>query len=135
MPNVLKAGGQIEAFNENKLRSSIRRAGIPSILVENVIIHIKSKLYENIPTKEIYKHILEFLQKSSYPFSHARYGLKQSIMDLGPTGYPFEDYISEILNLEGYATKVRQVLYGKCIGHEIDVIAEKNKIRSMIECK
>lgn len=135
MPNVLKASGQIEPFNENKLRSSIQRAGIPPELVENVVIHIKSKLYENITTREIYKHILEFLQKSPYPFSHTKYSLKQSIMDLGPTGYPFEDYISEILKLEGYATQVRQVLQGKCISHEIDVVAEKNNIKSMIECK
>ncbi|OGH28361.1 MAG: hypothetical protein A3E12_01760 [Candidatus Levybacteria bacterium RIFCSPHIGHO2_12_FULL_39_9] len=135
MHNVLKASGQIEPFNEAKLRVSVQRAGIDPILVENVIIHIKSKLYENIPTKEIYKHILEFLQKSPYPFSHAKYGLKQSIMDLGPTGYPFEDYISEILKMEGYATQVRQILQGKCISHEIDIVVEKNKTRSMVECK
>lgn len=135
MPNVLKASGQAEAFNENKLRSSIQRAGIPPLLVENVVIHIKSKLYENIPTREIYKHIIEFLGNSTTPFSKARYSLKQAIMDLGPTGYPFEDYISEILKLEGYKTLVRQTLYGKCIGHEIDVVAEKDNFKSMIECK
>ena len=28
--------------------------------------------------------------------------LKQAIMDLGPTGYPFEDYVSEILKAKGY---------------------------------
>jgi hypothetical protein len=56
-------------------------------------------------------------------------------MDLGPTGYPFEDYISEILKMEGYDTKVRQVLQGKCVSHEIDVIIEKDGKKSMIECK
>lgn len=56
-------------------------------------------------------------------------------MDLGPTGYPFEDYISEILKMEGYETQVRQILQGKCITHEIDLVIEKNNIKSMIECK
>ncbi|MDP2585805.1 MAG: ATP cone domain-containing protein [Candidatus Levybacteria bacterium] len=135
MPNVIKATGEIEPFSEEKLRLSIKRAGVSKILIENVVIHIKSKLYENIPTSEIYKHIIEFLKNSSQPFSRTKYSLKQSIMDLGPTGYPFEDYISEILKLEGYKTMTRQILHGKCISHEIDIIAEKNDIKSMIECK
>ena len=135
MLNVLKASGQKELFDENKLRLSIQRAGIPKELIENVVIHVKSKLYKQIPTSEIYKHIIEFLSNSSHPFSKSRYGLKQAIMDLGPTGYPFEDYISEILKMEGYATSVRQILKGKCITHEIDIVAEKDSTKSMIECK
>lgn len=135
MPNVLKATGQIEPFSEDKLLSSIKRAGIPANLQNEVITLIKNKLYDNIPTSEIYKYITHYLQSSTYPMSSSRYGLKQSIMDLGPTGYPFEDYISEILKLEGYQTQVRQTLRGKCISHEIDVIAEKDTTKAMIECK
>ncbi len=135
MPNVSKAGGQKELFSENKLRLSIQRAGIPKDLWENAVNHVKSKLYENIPTKEIYKHILEFLENSPHPFSRAKYSLKQAIMDLGPTGYPFEDYISEILKMEGYTTQLRQILKGKCLNHEIDLVVEKDNVRSMIECK
>lgn len=135
MPNVLKASRQIEPFNEEKLRLSIRRVGIPENLQNEAVSDIKSKLYDNIPTSEIYRYTTEFLKSSTYPFSHTKYSLKQSIMNLGPTGYPFEDYISEILRMEGYETAVRQVLSGKCISHEIDVVAEKNSIKSMIECK
>lgn len=135
MLNVLKASGKKELFNEEKLRLSIQRAGIPKDLWENVVTHVKSKLYDQIPTREIYKHVTEFLENSSYPFSRAKYSLKQAIMDLGPTGYPFEDYISEILKLEGYRTMVRQTLQGICISHEIDIVAEKNNIKSMVECK
>lgn len=135
MPNVLKAGGQIEPFSENKLRLSINRVGIPEALQNEAITHIKNKLYDNIPTSEIYKYITEFLQNSTYPFSHTKYSLKQAIMDLGPTGYPFEDYISEIFKMEGYKTEVRKILQGKCISHEIDIVAEKNNEKSMIECK
>lgn len=135
MSNVLKATGQIEPFSEDKLRLSIQRAGIPKEIIEDVVIHVKSKLYENIPTREIYKHILEFLENSPHPYARTKYSLKQGIMDLGPTGYPFEDYVSEILKLEGYQTQVRQILQGKCITHEVDIIAEKDNKRSMVECK
>src|SRR3989338_6047321 len=135
MPNVLKAGGSTEPFNEGKIRLSIKRAGIPQNLVENVVAHVKSKLYENIPTSEIYKHITEFLEKSPSPFYKTKYSLKQAIMDLGPTCYPFEDYVSEILKMEGYQTQVRQILEGRCVSHEIDIIAEKDGQKILIEAK
>lgn len=135
MPNVLKATGQVEPFNEEKLRFSIQRAGIPTDLREGVLTHVKSKLYDQIPTGEIYKHVTEFLGNSSHPFSKTKYSLKQAIMDLGPTGYPFEDYTSEILKMEGYETQLRRILQGKCISHEIDIVTQKNNAISMVECK
>lgn len=135
MVNVLKSTGVIEPFSQEKVLSSIRHARVPKELEEKIIAHVESKLYDNIKTSEIYHHILEFLGTSSSPFSKARYGLKQAIMDLGPTGYPFEDYVSDILKLEGYQTTVRQILNGKCVTHEIDIVATKDNIKSMIECK
>ena len=132
---VIKATGQKELFNERKLRLSIQRAGIPKDLWENAVNHIKSTLYDQISTSEIYKHIVEFLENSPHPYARAKYSLKQAIMDLGPTGYPFEDYISEILKMEEYETMVRQILQGTCISHEIDIIAKKDNVSSMVECK
>lgn len=135
MTNVIKATGEIEPFSEEKLRYSIKRAGISSNLQNKVLNHVKSKLYENIPTSEVYGHITEFLSKEPNQVKE-RYSLKQSIMDLGPTGYPFEDYVSEILKSKGYTTEVRSILTGKCVGHEIDVIAEKpGTEKLMIEAK
>src|SRR5205085_12654308 len=54
---------------------------------------------------------------------------------LGPTGYPFEDFIARILQSFGYSTKVRQFLMGKCVSHEIDIVAEKSGKSCMIEAK
>ena len=56
-------------------------------------------------------------------------------MGLGPTGFPFEKYIAEILKEYGYATKVGEVVKGYCVSHEVDVIAQKGKECFMIECK
>jgi len=98
-------------------------------------VHIQSKAYDGISTSEIYQHVLEFLDTSSHPYSRAKYSLKESIMMLGPTGYPFEDFIARLLESQGYTTKVRQILNGKCITHEIDVIAEKDRTTAAIEAK
>lgn len=130
MVNVIKANGEKEEFSEEKLRESIKRAGIPSNIEQEVLLHVKSKLYENIPTSEVYKHITEFLSKE--PHLKSKYSLKQAIMDLGPTGYPFEDYVAEILKAKGYITQVRSILTGKCVNHEIDVIAEKKNLEKLL---
>lgn len=138
MVTVLKANGKQEPFSEEKLRQSARRAGVPKKMQDEVIEHIKNNLYENIPTSEIYHHILDYLAKAPDSHLKARYSLKQAIMDLGPTGYPFEDYVSRILDAQGYSTTVRNIVRGKCVMHEIDVIAEKNAgqtDRLMVEAK
>src|SRR5664279_1454910 len=122
---VIKANGKKEPFNDQKVINSIRRARIPHAIQSDVLLHVKSKLYDGISTAEIYEHILEFLDNSAHPYSRSRYSLKEAIMMLGPTGYPFEDFVAKILQAFGYETKVRQILNGKCVTHEIDVIAEK----------
>src|SRR5438045_4082603 len=96
MPSVRKANGEVVPFSEEKVRQSIQRAGIPQELQQEVINHIKTKLFDGISTAEIYGYILEFLEHSPHPYTKARYSLKSAIMDLGPTGYPFEDFIAAI---------------------------------------
>lgn len=135
MVHVLKATGDAQPFSEEKLVASIKRAGIPDFLQNKVVEHVKSKLYDDIPTSVIYHHVKEFLRHSEHPYTSARYSLKQAIMDLGPTGYPFEDYLSRILKSQGYETKVRQIIRGRCITHEIDVIAKKQTEEMMVEAK
>lgn len=135
MVTVVKATGEKESFSEEKVRVSIQRAGIPEELQKQVLTHIKNKLYDDIPTSEIYRHITEFLGQSQNPYTKARYSLKQAIMDLGPTGYPFEDFVGEILKAGGYQTQVRVILAGKCVTHEIDVVAKKETNKVIIEAK
>ncbi|MDE2588279.1 MAG: restriction endonuclease, partial [Patescibacteria group bacterium] len=87
---------------------------------------------------EIYYHIGEFLGESTHPYTRARYALKQAIMDLGPTGYPFEDFLAGLMKEMGYTTNIRTVVSGRCVTHEIDVIAEKHTVmpnKIMVEAK
>jgi len=135
MISVIKADGMSEPFSDIKVLESIKRARIPEHLQKEVLSEVKAKVYNNMPTSEIYGYVLEYLGKSSQPYSKTSYGLKQAIMMLGPTGYPFEDFVAKILETQGYKTLVRQVLRGKCVSHEVDVIAEKNGKRAMIEAK
>lgn len=135
MVQIVKANGEKETFSEAKIIRSIQKIGIPAATQEEVLKHVHEKLYENMPTSEIYKHIVEFLDTTPHPYSKSKYSLKQAIMDLGPTGYPFEDYVATLFHAEGYDTMIRTVLQGECITHEIDVIAKKGAEKIMVEAK
>lgn len=135
MLSVIKANHKREPFSEEKVLQSIKRAHVPESIQEEALAHVKSRIYDGISTQEIYQHIIDFLHKSSEPYSRARYSLKESIMMLGPTGYPFEDFVASILEVQGYEARVRQILNGRCISHEIDVLAEKDGKTAMIEAK
>lgn len=135
MVTVLKASGEIEPFSEDKLLLSIKRAGIPQKLHTEVISHVKSTLYNRIPTSEIYNHIQEYLGKTETPYEKAKYSLKKAIMELGPTGFPFEVYVAEILKTIGFHTEVGRIMTGKCVNHEIDILASKEGRKVLVECK
>lgn len=135
MIHVIKADGSREPFDEAKVLSSMKRAGVPKHIESQLLKEITNNVYDNIQTWEIYQWIVESLGKTDQPFTKSQYSLKQAIMMLGPTGYPFEDYLAELLKAEGYKTLTRQVLSGQCVSHEIDVIAEKDKKRIMVEAK
>lgn len=131
---ITKANGQREPFDEHKLRRSIRRAHIPKEYHDQVVENVRDELYEGISTSEIYQHVNNFFAKS-YPQGSCMYNLRQAIMDLGPSGYPFERYVGKLLEHQGYKTRVSTTIPGKCVTHEVDVIAEKNHEHFMIECK
>lgn len=133
--NIKKADGSLEPFSQEKLITSIKRSGIPEALFAKVLSHVQSKLHEGMSTQELYHHITEFLDTSSIPFAKSKYTLKQAIMELGPTGYPFEDYVAKLLEKQKYHTTTRSIMQGTCVGHEIDVIAEKDNQKIMVEAK
>lgn len=131
---VTKASGSIVPFSEEKLSFSLQRAGANEAIIENIINEIKSRLYKGISTKKIYRIAFQILKDRSSHLA-AKYNLKRAIMQLGPSGYPFESFVGEILKHQGYAVKVGEIVQGKCVTHEIDVIAEKDRHHFMIECK
>ncbi|TYQ00269.1 restriction endonuclease [Tenacibaculum adriaticum] len=131
---IIKTSGEKVKFSLNKLRSSLMRTGANNKVVEKIIDIVRDELYQGISTKEIYNRAFALLKKEK-SYLASKYKLKKAIYELGPTGFPFERFISAILTYSGYKTKVGELLQGKCVTHEIDVIAEKGQETSIIECK
>ncbi len=131
---ITKASGQQVSFSEEKLKQSLRRSGAGREVIDAIAGEVKKHLYNGIPTRKIYKLAFGLLKKHSKPFA-AKYKLKAAILELGPSGYPFEKYFSEILRHNGFTVKVGEILKGHCVNHEIDVIAEKEDQQLIVECK
>lgn len=122
---VLKADGTSEFFNVEKLRRSLRRAGASSTEISEVIYAIEPKLYDGIRTQEIYRIAFELLRQQAAPAA-TRYSLRRALFGLGPTGFPFEQFLGRMFEAEGYTTKTGIMIAGKCAEHEIDIAAYKS---------
>jgi hypothetical protein len=131
---VTKASGLKEPFSIEKLRNSLARSNATSVEINSIVELLSPKLYEGISTKKIYSEAFRLLRRQSKP-NAARYYLKKGIMELGPSGFPFEKFVGEIFKNLGYAVQVGKILKGKCVTHEIDVIAEKENEIVLMECK
>jgi hypothetical protein len=131
---VRKASGDLEPFNAEKLRTSLKRAGAKDETIREILEQVNSNLYDGISTKEVYKTAFAML-KTHNGSTAARYNLKRALMMLGPSGYPFEKYVGEILKHEGFKVEVGVIIHGHCVDHEVDVVAEKDDSHFMVECK
>ncbi len=131
---VIKESGKKERFMPEKIKRSLLKAGSSNQMADEVLKDVKSKLYDGITTRIILQYALALLKKQD-PATGARYDLKRAIMNLGPTGFPFEQYFAEILRHNGYAVHVGKIIPGKLISHEVDVWARKDSKNYLVECK
>ncbi len=134
--SIVKKSGEREPFIEEKLKRSLSRSGAQQKLIDEVVAHIVGEVGrgELSTTDGIYRHAFKLLRKRSRMVA-SRYHLRRAIMELGPSGHPFEHFIARILEADGYKTTVGSVLAGACVDHEIDVLAEKDGETTIIECK
>ncbi|MCC7570700.1 restriction endonuclease [Candidatus Micrarchaeota archaeon] len=132
--HVKKKSGEIEEFNPKKMFRSLIHAGASSEYANEIISKVSSDAYDGIPTSIIFKNAFKLLQKKDKATA-MKFTLKDAVYRLGPTGYPFENFIAELFKYKGYSVKKGYVLKGKCVMHEVDVVAEKENEKIMIECK
>lgn len=131
---IVKADGKHESFDVEKLRFSLLHSGATPESTEQVIQHFLPRLHDGMSTSEIYKHAFSILREISAPVARS-YSLRRAVMDLGPSGFPFEDFIAEILRAKGFTCLTRQTVLGGCVPHEVDVVAYNDKKLIMVEAK
>lgn len=131
---VRKADGEVEYFKVEKLRRSLRRSGADKKQVEAVVEKIIDHISDGMHTQEIYRRAFELLHDIQAPVA-ARYSLRRALFALGPTGFPFEQFLARLFEAEGYSTRVGIEIRGKCALHELDIAAYKHDHSFVAEAK
>jgi predicted RecB family endonuclease len=134
MTKLRKSTGEMVEFEPEKIAGSLRRCGADEKTVTEILGLVGQSVYDGMYTREIYKLAMRFLRKRD-KVTATKYTLKESLMHLGDTGYPFEIFVERFLQREGYETKRNQIVEGECVSHEVDVTAYKNKDTVLVECK
>lgn len=132
---VTKLDGTTEAFEEDKLKRSLFHAGASEPVANEIVAHIVRELTPGMTTSHIYRHAKRLLRKQTEHPVAARYSLRRAILDLGPSGYPFEQILGEVFRLQDYQVEVGRMIKGKCVEHEVDVVARNKEKLILGEAK
>ena len=131
---ITKTTGKKQKFSEKKFERSLRRAGADNRVAQKIAQEVLEK--DHITTTEqLHEKTYRQLTRKKYRPLAARYNLKRGIMQMGPSGYPFEKFVAAIFGAIGYEVRLNQIISGKCVKHEVDVLAQNNERKVFIECK
>ncbi|MEK7606085.1 MAG: ATP cone domain-containing protein [Patescibacteria group bacterium] len=132
---VRKLDGALEPFDSSKLVRSLKNAGATEATVVDIVGHIEREMKDGMTTSHIYRHARRLLKKHADSPVAARYSLRRAVLELGPSGFPFETLLGEVFKKKGYNVRVGEIMKGHCVDHEIDVIAHNDKELILVEAK
>ncbi len=122
LPIIIKADGSKESFDPARLIVSLRRAGAGEHTAKRIAETITATVVPGVTSREIYTRAFALLRREARPVA-ARYALRRALLELGPTGHPFEDFMSHLFRAEGWQVETRKIIRGKCVSHEVDFYA------------
>jgi hypothetical protein len=131
---IEKLDGKKVHFSPSKLCQSIVLAGAEKSKAEKICQIVDAKLKPGMTTSSIFRNTLRALVKEDLDIA-VRYSIKRGVDSLGPDGFLFEKFVEAILRLDGYHTQKNQMMSGRCIDHEIDVVAWEDSNYYIIEAK
>jgi hypothetical protein len=131
---VTKANGEKEEFSKKKIERTCHRAGVDRKTASEIAGKIEKQVREDMRTKEIYKMILQELDKRDNK-SSLTYRLRDAVSKIDSEN--FEKFIDRMLGEYGYKCDWNKIIRGKIIEHQVDVTASAQNRDSayIIECK
>ncbi|HJN85334.1 MAG TPA: restriction endonuclease [Patescibacteria group bacterium] len=121
---IQKSDGSIEQFQGSKIEHAMQRAKVSESAMKEVLETVPKMIRTGTSTNTIHQRVLHILEEID-PTGAARFNLKHSMLQLGPTGFPFEHYFARLMNEYGWTTKVGVTLMGRCVSHEVDVYGKR----------
>jgi hypothetical protein len=133
-PVIVKSDGTVEPFNGDKLEESLRMSGASDQTASRIRRTIEVSIAPSARTNEIYRRAFTMLRQDAREAA-ARYSLRRALFEFGPSGHPFENYVSELFKAEGWNVEYRRLIPGKCVTHEVDVYATRGSETLAAELK
>lgn len=125
---IIKKDGSKATFEPERLELSLRRSGAKEETIAKIVERVSQKISDGDTTDVIYRDAYDMLSESKDEGpARYRYSLRRAVSELGPTGFAFEKFIAQVFARKGYMTSVGMKVPGKCVTHEVDVIAENDK--------
>ena len=135
MVEIIKTTGEKESFEREKFCDSLRRAGAPQDITEDICARVAGEVTPGMSTSQIFRKASKYLMKKNLP-AGIRYNVKRGVELLGPAGFLFEQFVEVLLRGEGFEKTARdQMIRGECVEHEVDVVGEKGGERYIVEVK
>ena len=131
---IVKSTGEKQLFSWRKVYRSAKRVGAPSGFAKYIADELQKEVRHGWTTLQISQRVRELL-KEKRPASAIRFNLFWAMTQLGPTGFPFEQYIARIFEAQGFKAVTDKWVRGKCIRHAVDFIAENDQQVYIGECK
>ncbi len=128
---VIKADGTKERFQKSKIADTCIRAGVSRSNAEKIAEKVARTIKNGTHTKEIYRIILSELGRIEKKHTMI-FRLREAIAEI--PSQMFEAYAKKVLQAHGYACRGSTLIKGKCVEHEVDIIAKKDKL-FLVECK
>jgi hypothetical protein len=86
-------------------------------------------------TEELYQITRTLLKQEKNPALIGRYHLKKAIFALGPSSFPFTNFVAQMFEKQHYKVEVAKVLNGACCRQEADILAIQDSNSILVECK
>jgi len=131
---IKKESGEFQDFDRIKFINSLRKSGLDQKMADHILKVLGPRLKTGLTTKRLYRMAHRLIRKNSLKAA-SRYALPRALLALGPDGFNFERFVAEIMSKLGYQVQVGTVLKGRCINHEVDVIASRPGHTVLMECK
>jgi hypothetical protein len=130
---VTKADGSKQPFDKQKIINTCLRLQATPEQAQSIADKIEAKAYDGIPTKKILQMVFQYMKKYR-PAIGYQIDLKQAIAMLRSKP-DFEIFVAKLFEAMGYEVRTNLIIRGKCIEHEIDVIARKENEIILVEVK
>lgn len=133
-PIVIKSSGEKESFSWQSVYDSARQVGATREVAVEIADRIKAGTGDQVTTADIRRKVEQMLKKADVGLA-MRFDLPEAMRRLGPTGFPFENYVGRIFQKQGFRVKIGQRIKGRCVDHEVDFLAWNDDLLYLGECK